>query len=163
MKWVKPEQLRITYGQLRAGRISSPNLRAVALDSRGDAASLVFTLHGMVGDANAHLGVELRAASSCHLIYVMWRVMQRTRLTVQVKAPFATYLRVKPDRAELVDIPLLGCEHKLSARIDGDRLTAWIAERIVWSGTLPPPARLLHGLVGVRADQVAADIALAAD
>jgi hypothetical protein len=163
MKWIKQDQLRITYGQLRDGRIASPSFRAVALDSRGDAASLSFTLHGMAVDTTAQIGIELRAASTAHLIYVMWRVTEKAPLTVQVKAPLATYLRIKPEHAELVDAPQLGCANKLAARIDGDRLVAWTSERIVWTGMLPLSARLLHGLVGVRTDHVTADITLAAD
>lgn len=138
-------------------------MRAIALASRGDAASLVFTLHGIVFDPTPQLGVELRAVNTSHLVYVMWRLIPKTQLTVQVKAPDASYLRVKPLHAELVDVPPLGRAQKLAARIEGDRLSAWIENHLVWTGTLPPPARALQGLAGMRADHVAADVALAAD
>lgn len=163
MKWVSPEHLRVTHGELRDGRIVSRSVRAIALASRGDAASLVFTFHGIIGDAGGHLGVELRAASMLHLVYVMWRLTPRTQLIVQVKAPDASYLRVKPLHAEYVDVPLPGRSHKFAARIEGDRLSAWVENHLVWTGKLPPPARALVGFAGMRADHVAADVALAAD
>ncbi|HEX5062717.1 MAG TPA: hypothetical protein VFV99_25265 [Kofleriaceae bacterium] len=163
MRWVSPEHLRVTHGEIREGRIVSRAMRAVALASRGDAASLVFTLHGIVFDPTPKLGVELRAANTSHLVYVMWRLIPKTRLTVQVKAPDASYLRVKPIHSELLDVPELGRAQKLAARIEGDRLSAWIENHLVWMGVLPPPARALVGFAGMRADHVAADVALAAD
>jgi hypothetical protein len=163
MNWVSHEQLRVTHGELRDGRITGRALRAVALGSGGDAASLLFTFHGAIGDGVAHLGVELRSANSASLVYVMWRIAPRTRLTVQVKALDAAYLRIKPLHAERIELPQPGSSHKLAARIEGDRLSAWLENHLVWVGKLPPPARVLQGLVGVRADHVHADIAFAAD
>ena len=163
MNWVNHEQLRVTHGELRDGRVTGRALRAVALGSGGDAASLVFTYHGAIGDDIAHLGVELRSASSASLVYVMWRIAPSTRLTVQVKAPDAAYLRVKPLHAERIGLPKPGSSHKLAARIEGDRLSAWLENHLVWVGMLPPPARGLQGLVGVRADHIHAEIAFAAD
>ena len=162
MNWVNQEQLRVTHGELRDGRIAGRALRAVALGSGGDAASLLFTFHGTVGESG-YLGVELRSANSASQIYVMWRLKPTTRLTVQVKAPDAAYLRIKPLHAELIEPPRPGSSHKLAARIEGERLTAWLENHLVWVGKLPPPARGLQGLVGVRADHVHADIAFAAD
>ena len=163
MNWVTQDHLRVTHGELREGRIASQALRAIALGSSGDAASLMFTFHGFIGAAGGHLGVELRAANSASLVYVMWRLVGGARLTVQVKAPDHTYLRIKPLHAERVEAPLLGSSHKLAARIEGERLSAWLENHLVWVGKLPPSARALHGLVGLRTDHVSADIALAAD
>src|ERR1700741_4696998 len=100
MNWVNHDELQVTHGELREGRITGRALRAVALGSGGDAASLMFTFHGSVGDGVAHLGVERRSANSASLVHVMWRLVPSTRLTVQVKAPDATYLRIKPLHAE---------------------------------------------------------------
>lgn len=162
MRWIATDALWVTHGELRSGRVTSRSVRALALASHGDAASLVFTFHGFVGDVTGQVGVDLRT-SGTSIVSVIWPLMANAHLAVRVRAPEVTYLWINPVHSERIAMPVVGKSYKLSARIDGDRLSAWVGEQLVWFGWLPLAVRALRGLVGLRTDHVSADIALAAD
>ena len=181
---VPARELRVTQGELRweggAARIDGPRLRAVAPGRDGERAELRFTYLGPSrdevplgsGERRAQLGLKLRAADACNVIYAMWRLAPDPALAVQVKRnPGATtsadcanrgYTTVRP-RAALPLGPLApGATHTLGAEIQGGRLEVRVDGRTVWEGELPPESAALRGPPGVRTDNVRAVLELRA-
>lgn len=168
----------VTHGAMRDLHVSESSMRAFARGSSGEGGALEFTYAGPTkqvshlasGDVREQLGLKLRAADGCNLVYVVWRFAPKPELVVQTKinpgahtnAECGTsgYERVKPDRHEAVSRPDPGTKHVLAARIDGDTLVASIDGKVAWTGQLPASARELHGPLGVRTDNVEADLAL---
>lgn len=173
-------QLCVTKGALAARgattTVSEPTVRAFAAGTRGDAVSLAFRFLGDAetkralasGQLRRQLGVKLRAANSCNVVYVMWRLDPRPMLEVSVKSNpglrtheecgASGYTKVRPERA--TDVPALvpGSTHLLHAEIRGDELLAWIDRELAWIGVLPPAARAIVGPAGFRSDNVALEI-----
>jgi hypothetical protein len=161
-------------------QVRDPEVRAFARATHGDAAALAFTYLGpsdttstlASGDVRAQLGLKLRAADGCNLVYVMWRFEPKPSIVVQVKRNAGQhtakecgangYTRIKAAKSAKVAAPAVGSEHVLQAEIDGDDLIAWADGNVVWQGRLGGQAGDLAGPVGVRADNVQADIALRA-
>jgi hypothetical protein len=177
-----PTALCVTMGLLSGRGVDAPTFRAVARGFQGDAASVKVTLRGGTAETRAlasgqqrrQLGLKLRAADGCNLVYVMWRLDPKPKLDVSVKSnPGARtakecgtrgYTKVRPVGA--LPPPALddGAPHELHAEIAGDALTAWIDGRVAWQGKLPDEARDLAGPAGLRSDNLAYDItALAFD
>ncbi len=168
----------VTHGAMHDQHVEEASMRAVARGSQGDAGTLEFTYEGPTakvshlgsGEVREQLGLKLRAEDGCNLVYVMWRFSPKPEVVVQVKRnPGAHtheecgtngYERVKPSHHAKVQRAEPGSSHTLSASIEGDELTATVDGRVVWQGTLPPSARDLHGPIGVRTDNVAAQVAL---
>lgn len=166
-----------TKGEARIGeRVTQPTARAFARDTSGDAAALTFVYRGATeheralasGDDRRQLGLKLRAANGCNLVYVMWRLDPRPQLDISVKynPGMTTHENCgasgykKVTRAEHGSVPrlVIGERHTLRAEIDGDELTVWIDERPAWRGTLPGQARRLSGPAGLRSDNLAFDL-----
>jgi hypothetical protein len=162
---------------LRETRVDDPVVRGFAKGSTGDAAAIDFVYRGKTdtsvplasGDVRAQLGLKLRAADGCNLVYVMWRFEPKPEVVVQVKSNPGKhtheecgangYTRVKPAKSAKVFPPVVGASHRMWAELDGDSLVAWIDDRIVWQGTLPD-VKDLQGPAGFRTDNVKADLAL---
>ena len=74
------------------------------------------------------------------------------------------YTNLRPARGPgapaLAAVPALaaGSSHTLRAELSGDELLAWIDDDLVWRGPLPPAARELSGLAGLRSDNVSFDL-----
>lgn len=161
-------------------RIAESAVRAVALDSSGDAAALRFAYDGPTervsrlasGQVRRQVGLKLRAEDGCNLIYVMWRVAPEPGVEVSVKRNPGSrthrecgtggYIEIAP--SERVDVPRLrtGTSHTLQAEIIGDVLIAWIDGTPVWQGHLDPAARDLVGSAGLRTDNAELDLELLA-
>lgn len=178
--------LCVTHGQIDTSsghlKIREPSVRAVAVGSAGDDALLSFTYVGPTGEIKAlasgdvrrQVGLKLRAENGCNLVYVMWRIDPEPGVVVQVKrVPGATdnkqcgtqgYERVKADKSSKVDLITPGTSHTLAASIAGTTLDVHADGKLVWHGSLPDEAADLHGLAGVRADnvEVDADLSVAA-
>ena len=170
------DSLCVTKGRIASAKITEPTVRAVATSSTGDGAALTFVFRGdsartrelANGDARRQLGLKLRAANGCNLVYVMWRLDPKPKLEVSVKVNpgMAThrecgadgYTKVKPAHAEAVPALETGGTHTLRAEIHGDELTAWIDDAVAWRGTLPDVARTLAGPSGLRSDNLAFDV-----
>jgi hypothetical protein len=114
---VAPDRMCVTHGTMQDGQVTDPTFRAVSTTSGGDAASLTFKMHDWPvetralrsGDVRHQLGLKLRAADGCNLVYVMWRLdPPRPSIEVQIKKnPGAHtndecgtdgYTRVKPSK-----------------------------------------------------------------
>lgn len=175
LRRIQPDMLCATHGSVAGMRVREPTVRAFARTTHGDAAELTFAFLGdstrtrplASGELRRQLGLKLRAANGCNLVYVMWR-LDLAELEVQVKSNPGLrtnqqcgprgYTRVHPDQTGPLPRLSPGASHALRAAIDGDELTAWIDGAVVWRGTLPESARDIHGPAGLRSDNVSFDI-----
>ncbi len=176
-KIVPAAELCVSRGKAAIGtEVEDPTTRATARGSLGDAAALEFVYRGDTaavrelasGQARRQLGLKLRAANGCNLIYVMWRLDPTPKIDVSVKlnpggldhddCGAEGYTKVKPTKSWKVPVLATGDKHTLRAAISGDDLTAWIDERVVWRGRLPAAARSLTGPAGFRSDNLAFDL-----
>lgn len=174
---VPAAELCVSRGAAAIGATTDdPTTRATVRGSAGDAASLEFVYRGDTdavrelasGGARRQLGLKLRAANGCNLIYVMWRLDPAPKIDVSVKlnpggrdhtdCGAGGYTKVKPTKSWKVPVLAAGDKHTLRAAISGDDLTAWIDERVVWRGRLPASARALTGPAGMRSDNLAFEL-----
>jgi hypothetical protein len=179
---IPADRLCVTKGTAALGaRVTEPTVRAVALGSSGDAASLSFVYRGETatsrelasGESRRQLGLKLRAQDGCNLLYVMWRFDPKPSLSVSLKhnpgkrthreCGASGYTRLKPSRtpsATLDPVPDLipGTSHTLRAELSSGELLAWIDDALVWRGPLPPAALSLSGPAGLRSDNVSFDL-----
>ncbi len=174
---VPPDRICVTHGVMRGTEVTDPTFRAVSTISGGDSAQLTFQMHDWPvetralrsGEVRHQLGLKLRAADGCNLVYVMWRLdPPRPSLEVQVKRnPGAHvndecgvegYTRVRPDLRARIPYASPGEQHTLQAEIHGDALTAWVDGKVAWHGQLPDDVRNLEGPAGLRSDNLAYDI-----
>lgn len=169
-------QFCVTKGELTSGAVAVPTMRGYALGAGGDAAQLTFKYRGESEDAAAlasgavrrQIGLKLRAANSCNVVYVMWRLDPRPAIDVSVKAnPGLTtheqcgangYAKVKPYKKPYVEAYEVGSTHTLRAEIVGDELFVWVDSKLLWQGRLPDAARPIRGPAGVRSDNVRFDL-----
>jgi hypothetical protein len=173
---VAASDLEVTTGSLVANPDGSfdvrvPEFRAVGPGTDGDAAELRFVYRGPTeaqstlgsGMVRAQLGLKLRAADGCNLVYVMWRVAPEAGVFVQLKrnpgqqthAECANrgYRTISPERAGRVPMLRSGESHVLRAELTGALLVVSADGARVWQGKLPDPSAL-RGPVGVRTDNV---------
>lgn len=152
--------------------IDEPTVRAVAPASHGDAAALHFTYGGDTAEQTAlasgqvrrQLGLKLRAADGCNLIYVMWRLNPAPQIEVSTKVNAGAhghddcgtrgYAKLRPQRAEPPPPLVAGDAHTLTAEIDDGILIARADGRVVWRGPLDDRALALRGPAGLRTDNV---------
>jgi hypothetical protein len=162
-------------------RVDGPKMRTVAPSSSGDVGELRFQYRGATekvaplasGQIRRQVGLKLRAADGCNLVYAMWRIEPKPGIEVQVKRNQGSrvhsecgtrgYRKISPRRK--VPVPTLepGSEHTLRAEITGQELSVWADGVVVWEGDLGPEVLALSGPVGMRSDNVALDIELLAD
>ena len=165
----------VTNGMLR---IEDATTRGVATASSGEAAALRFVYRGETAETRAlasgqirhQLGIKLRAADGCNVVYVMWRLEPKPFIEVSLKrnpgmrthaeCGAKGYTKVKPSSSATVPAFAVGDEHVLAAAIDGDTLTVTLDGAVAWQGDLPPEARELDGPAGFRSDNVAYDAEL---
>jgi hypothetical protein len=169
---VAHEELCVTKGAIANATITQPTVRAFARGTSGDAAQISFKYTGdsegeralESGELRRQVGLKLRAADSCNVVYVMWRISPKPGLAVQVKSNPGMhrheecgangYTKVKPTTKAVVPALEVGSSHVLRAEIRGDELTAWVDGEVAWQGRLPDEARALSGPVGLRTDNV---------
>jgi hypothetical protein len=177
----RASSLRLTQGTARPSggsiAITEPSVRGVVPESTGDAAALDLVYLGPTaetatlasGAERSQLGLKLRAQDSCNVIYVMWRIEPVSEIVVQLKRnPVRThaecgnagYDRIRPGHRSPPPALVSGTTHTLTAAIDGDDLSVWADQALVWRGTLPPEARALRGPAGFRTDNVRAELVL---
>jgi hypothetical protein len=114
------------------------------------------------GAVRKQLGVKLRAADSCNVVYVMWRIEPESQLVVSVK--------YNPGQTEheqchndgysnlaVVDVPPIaaGEDHVLRAEEADGALRVWADETLLWEGPLGDAATSFDGPIGIRTDNVA--------
>jgi hypothetical protein len=167
--------LCVTKGSVGTS-VTEPTVRAVKPGSTGDSATLTFIYRGDTdttrslasGKDRRQIGLKLRAANGCNLIYVMWRIDPKPMLDVSVKLnPGARtheecgakgYTKLKPVEAAAVPVLAAGAQHVLHAEIHDDELRVYIDDAPTWRGRLPASARALAGPAGLRSDNLAFDL-----
>jgi hypothetical protein len=185
--------LCVTHGKLAKAddgraRVVEPAVRAVQPASLGNSASIAFTYRGPTdkevalasGQIRKQIGLKLRAADGCNVVYVMWRFEPDPGIEVQIKrnpgkrtnkeCGTRGYTKLAADgprtsgndRRVPVPRPEPGESHELAATIAGDRLEARVDGDLVWTGPLPADVAELDGPAGMRSDNVRADFALVA-
>jgi hypothetical protein len=174
--------LHVTEGRLEGGdrlRVEVSKFRAVAPTAEGSAAELRFTYLGRTqgvaplrsGEMREQLGLKLRAADGCNVLYAMWRLAPSSGLVVSVKRNPGQhrsdectnhgYRNLKPLRSAPVPQPKPGSAHVMAAALRGDRLEVRVDGAVVWDGRVPPEALELRGPPGLRSDNARFDFELA--
>ena len=166
--------LCITRGALLSGgKVNAPTFRAVAAGTSGNDAGLEFEYEGRSAETRAlasggirrQLGLKLRAADGCNLVYAMWRLDPRPQIEVSTKINPGSrthaqcgargYSKLTPSYEARIPALVGGGRHWMFAQIFGDDLYAWIDGQLAWRGSLPQEARYVAGPAGVRSDNVA--------
>ncbi len=175
--------LQVTEGRLEPGerlRVEAAKFRAVVPGAEGSAAELRFTYLGRTREAAAlrsgemreQLGLKLRAADGCNVLYAMWRFAPKAGVVVSLKRNPGQhrsvectnhgYQNLKPSRAAAVPAPAPGTSHVLAAAVRGDRLQVQVDGATAWEGPLPAEALELRGPPGLRSDNARFEFELAA-
>jgi len=126
--------------------IDVPKMRAHVNHPGGDSEELLFTYLGAPaqqaalgsGAVREQLGLKLRAADACNLVYVMWRLASPEKLVVPVSSTECGnrgYRNVKPRFSTAIPHVTQADTHRLG-------------------GSLGPDATALQGPAGVRSDNV---------
>lgn len=148
-----------------------PKLRATAADSTGDFAALTFRYLGpspqpvalASGERRAQIGLKLGARDSCNVGYVMWRLSPPVGVVASWKSNPGTrhaqcgnrgYRKLRSVWSAPVELPKVGSEHELSARIEGGLVHAWIDGRPVLRAALEPGMSAGSGEAGLRSDNL---------
>jgi hypothetical protein len=175
---------RVTRGHIAAlsdgrARVREPKMRAVVDASDGSEAELRFTVLGpsdgaaplASGELRRQVGIKLRAADGCNLLYVMWRVEPKAQLVVSVKrnpgqrthreCGARGYRNLVARAGVQPAAPLaVNVEHRLHAKLEGRMLRVWADRALAWEGDLGDDALELRGPAGVRSDNLALDLDL---
>lgn len=171
---VRIDTVCVTRGDLRPnGGVNVPTFRAVLPGTSGEAMAFAFHFRGRSREARAlasgavrrQIGLKLRAANGCNLVYVMWRLDPSPQVEVSIKVNpglrthrecgAGGYTKIRPAFHGTVPMPRVGERHQMQAEIVGDELLAWIDGQLVWRGALPPQVRSIQGPSGIRSDNVA--------
>lgn len=152
--------------------IDTPSSRAVVRTVPGDSAHQIAEIRFRYlsasaiqkplasGELRRQIGLKLRAADSCNVVYVMWRIEPASRIVVSVKRNAGLhrhaqcgahgYQTIAPPRQAALPPIRVGDTHTLRAGLRGRKLTVRVDGKAVWQGMLahePPP-----GPPGFRTD-----------
>ena len=173
MPQVALRSLCVTKGSLQSGSVDSPTFRAVALGTSGEAVAINFVYRGRSqqtralasGQVRRQIGLKLRAANGCNLVYVMWRLDPKPMLEMSIKHNPGARTHAECGAQGYTKLghaaaPALrsGDQHSMQAAITGDDLLVWIDGQLAWQGTLPAEARSFSGPSGFRSDNLAYDL-----
>jgi hypothetical protein len=159
-------------------RVMERGMRGFVSGDHSNEAELVFRYIGPArktdalanGELRMQVGLKLRAKDTCNVVYVMWHFSPDQRVAVSVKYNPAMethaecgamgYLDKKPKVAGTAPFVENGSTHALHARIDGSTLRVRADGVLVWEGDLGEAAFAFDGPVGVRTDNVQAEMQL---
>lgn len=158
--------------------VHAPMMRGVAMTTTGSGVELAFEYHGpsretaafASGEVRRQIGIKLRAANTCNVIYAMWYADGPSNIHVAVKhnegktrekeCGDSGYIPVFATTSTNVAALAAGSSHVMRAEIEGDRLIVTVDGAIAWRGELPPEVRLQSGPAGLRSDNVDFDFEL---
>jgi hypothetical protein len=161
-----------------AARVTEPKMRAVAPRSDGNAAELRFTYDGpsrgeaplASGEMRRQIGIKLRAADGCNLLYVMWRIEPKAQLVVSIKRNPGKhthaecgangYQNLRPMIGAPPPIMTPGSQHSLRAQLEGTKLRVWADHVLAWEGDVGEEPFAVSGPAGVRTDNAAFTVEL---
>ena len=175
LKPVAPSDLCVTNGELTPlpdGRIGvdTASSRAVLTSIGPQAVEIRFTFIGRStrtkplasGELRQQIGIKLRAADTCNLVYAMWRIAPDSRVAVSVKrnpgqstheqCGAQGYDNLKPTESGSPPPITPGTSHVLRAELSGTTLTVTADGARAWSGDLGARIAGLDGPVGLRTD-----------
>ncbi len=119
------------------------------------------------GEMRRQIGLKLRAADTCNLVYVMWHIAPDARIAVSIKRNPGRHSHAECDAHGYVDVASVdggavakiaaGEEHRLRAALDGSRLTVTADGKVAWAGNLGRGVQDLDGPVGMRSDNARFD------
>jgi hypothetical protein len=180
---ISPSKLTITEGKIKPTTdnhflVSVGAMRGTYGSVPRDSVAINFTYQGKTaidvplgdGSIRRQIGLKLHAKDTCNVIYVMWWIEPTQGINVSFKSnPGKSthkacrdggYSEIKPTMSAQEAIPTIrvGEEHSLQAAIVGNELQVKINSVPVWKGVLPPQALAFTGPVGIRTDNVNADI-----
>ena len=169
-------QMHVTLGavkRLGSGRFSvtDPKVRMVVPTTQDDA-QVSFRYLGPTaktaplasGEIRRQVGLKLRAANGCNVVYAMWRFEPKNQLVVSVKRNDGKSVHAQCGAHGYHDVPAgvyqapptprVGASHALRAKITQGRLHVSIDDKLVWDGALPGDAFAFDGPTGLRSDNV---------
>ena len=173
---ISRDELRVTngtVGALRDGKltIDTPSSRAVirhaSVGAADQAAEIRFRYLGpskankplASGELRRQIGLKLRAADSCNVVYVMWHIAPDTRIAVSVKRNATHshaqcgvhgYETIAPQR-QVATRPIRPDEvHVLRAELRGRALVVIADGKLAWRGVVA--GQLPAGPPGFRTD-----------
>ena len=173
LTWLRLSDLEITLGRIEEQPdgellVRDEKVRAVSR-LPGDRAVLRFRYHGPTpraaafasGEVRRQIGLKLRAADSCNLLYVLWvlepspaiRILGKTNPGDSRHAECGTEGYV--DLADPIPTEAIvsdGGVHELAATLAGGRLEVWADGALVHERPLPGAASRLRGPAGLRTD-----------
>ncbi len=172
-----PGRLCVTEGAIAKTRnnrlsVDASKMRAVASVPTAHAVEIRFTYQGATaqtsrlgsGEVRQQLGLKLRAADGCNIVYAMWRIAPQSEVVVSVKhnpgmhqsseCGNRGYRNIKPQRSVPVPLPAAGEGHLMRAEMRGSRMTVTIDGQLSWEGDLGREALTFDGPVGLRTDNV---------
>ncbi len=176
-------RLDVTQGELRPGPdgqllVDGPRMRAVVPGTRTSSVELRFRPLGPTvqqvalasGEQRQQVGLKLRAADGCNLVYVMWRLAPKPGIVVNFKqnpglrasrdCGNGGYTPVRPARQVSMPAPEEGTPHTLRATLEERTLRVWADGTLAWVGELPEEALGADGPVGLRSDNVRLELQL---
>jgi len=173
------DQLCVTNGRVSVSTdgtlaVETPSSRAVVNADTANAGDQIAKLRfKYLGPSRAsrllasdqlrrQIGLKLRAADSCNVIYAMWRIEPEAKVVVSIKlnpgqhahkqCGAGGYVNLKPQRHRAVQPVRQGESHSLQAVLRGRSLTVVGDGEVVWLGSLPDGVALPEGPVGFRTD-----------
>lgn len=170
-------------GEAAGGRltVNSAKMRAYFNAFTAPVGEIDFTYLGSTGDEarlgsgelRRQLGLKLRAADACNLVYVMWRIEPESKLVVSIKSNPGQhssvecanrgYRNIKPARSKPVPALLPGAQHTLRAEMNGSALAVFADGLNVWGGDLGADALAFDGPIGMRSDNAKLELHLLAE
>jgi hypothetical protein len=173
---INRDELQVTNGAMTALHdgalaIDTPSSRAVVRGAPdgagGQAAEIRFRYLGpskankplASGELRRQIGLKLRAADSCNVVYVMWHIAPDRRIAVSVKRNAVHrhaqcgvhgYETIAPQWQSAPRPIRMGKLRTLRAELRGRLLTVTADGRLAWQGTLA--GRLPIGPPGLRTD-----------
>lgn len=150
--------------------IDTPSSRAVLRFRSQPAAEIRFRYLGPTeaskplasGELRLQIGLKLRAADTCNLLYVMWHIEPDSRIAVSVKrnpgqhthaqCDAHGYINIRPQHGVAVAAIRPGEAHTLRAELHETALRVFADNLQVWEGSVGETAKEFDGPVGLRTD-----------
>ena len=167
--------LCVTNGAIHAApdgklQIDTPSSRAVLRFQTDPVAEIGFRYLGpsaeskplASGELRRQIGIKLRAANTCNLVYAMWHIEPDSRVAVSVKrnpgmrehaqCHAGGYINMKQSGAPSPPRIVAGQEHVLHAELHGSNLVVSADGVEAWRGDLGQFITQFDGPVGLRTD-----------
>ena len=175
---VPVSELCVTVGSLRANETttrlvsSQAKMRALApgTDHSTSSVRLDFVYRGPTkkkaplfsSGPRTQIGLKLRAANTCNVTYVMWRIAPKPGIVVSVKrnpqqsthkeCKTRGYRNIRPTFRGSIPSIQVGVQQQLSVLMEQNLLRVFVNNKKVWQGNLGSPTSLVQGPVGIRTD-----------